>query len=308
MNGLELHCKTLELTTLLSTLLPNPSSNRSFLITIDGFTLAFWRCENHFFVFDSHAVNEFRKFDDCYERNLARLFQCSGFYSLAKSLLQNTLLDGEPRAHCIEEVIFAFPSSSNVQSQLVQDIQVHNTSSEDIFVSSILSGPTFLPPEVIVPVSVATRGRGGRPKKVKRGGFPARALKRTHIDVLFSDSDDEQILPRQIIVEADVHASDTQTEAITDGVESVVIDDDNTSGPPAKRSRFQFGKPIKAKPGRPKTSSTTREEQTREAVRKYFKNNPPAVQGAKDRYTTQNPEIHQESVRIYSQNNPEVNR
>ncbi|KAG8324173.1 hypothetical protein J6590_098567 [Homalodisca vitripennis] len=69
-----------------------------------------------------------------------------------------------------------------------------------------------------------------------------------------------------------------------------------------------FGRPKKVRRGRPKLLKTTRDEQVREAKRKYVEQNPKISVDARHRYHEQHPEVHREAVRRYSQQHPEVNR
>ncbi|KAG8279397.1 hypothetical protein J6590_106476, partial [Homalodisca vitripennis] len=69
-----------------------------------------------------------------------------------------------------------------------------------------------------------------------------------------------------------------------------------------------FGRPKKVRRGRPKLLKTTRDEQMREANRRYVQRNPKLSRDALRKYLEQHPEVHREAVRRYSQQYPEVNR
>ncbi|KAG8324172.1 hypothetical protein J6590_098566 [Homalodisca vitripennis] len=69
-----------------------------------------------------------------------------------------------------------------------------------------------------------------------------------------------------------------------------------------------FGRPKKIRRGRPKTLTTTRDEQVREASKRYVQRNPKIRRETNRKYLSQNPEVHRKAVRIYSQQHPEVNR
>ncbi|KAG8240483.1 hypothetical protein J6590_107730, partial [Homalodisca vitripennis] len=60
-----------------------------------------------------------------------------------------------------------------------------------------------------------------------------------------------------------------------------------------------FGRPKKIKPGRPKILKTTREEQVREAKKRYSQQNPETNRDAVRRYTEKNPEVNRAAVRRY---------
>lgn len=51
-----------------------------FLLTGQTVTVAFWRCKEHLYLFNSHTVNEERRFDFFNENNnLVRLFLYDGY-------------------------------------------------------------------------------------------------------------------------------------------------------------------------------------------------------------------------------------
>ncbi|KAG8250388.1 hypothetical protein J6590_102893 [Homalodisca vitripennis] len=69
-----------------------------------------------------------------------------------------------------------------------------------------------------------------------------------------------------------------------------------------------IGRPKKIRRGRPKTLTTTRDEQVREASKRYVQRNPKITRDTNRKYLAQNPEVHRKAVRIYSQQHPEVHR
>ncbi|KAG8273918.1 hypothetical protein J6590_011468 [Homalodisca vitripennis] len=69
-----------------------------------------------------------------------------------------------------------------------------------------------------------------------------------------------------------------------------------------------IGRPKKVRHGRPKLLKTTRDEQVKEANRRYVQRNPKLSRDALRKYLEQHPEVHREAVRRYSQQHPEVNR
>ncbi|KAG8284287.1 hypothetical protein J6590_106322, partial [Homalodisca vitripennis] len=72
--------------------------------------------------------------------------------------------------------------------------------------------------------------------------------------------------------------------------------------------RKAFGRPKKVCRGRPKLLITTRDEQVREANRRYVERNSKTTVDARRRYHEQHPEVHRKAVRRYSQRHPEGHR
>ncbi|KAG8265803.1 hypothetical protein J6590_086166 [Homalodisca vitripennis] len=75
-----------------------------------------------------------------------------------------------------------------------------------------------------------------------------------------------------------------------------------------KTKRKSIGRPKKIQRGRPKLQRTTRDEQVKEAKRRYVQRNPKVGRDALSRYLQQHPEVHREAVRRYSQQHPQVHR
>ncbi|KAG8319017.1 hypothetical protein J6590_100315 [Homalodisca vitripennis] len=69
-----------------------------------------------------------------------------------------------------------------------------------------------------------------------------------------------------------------------------------------------FGRPKKVRRGRPKILTTTRDEQVKEANRRYVQRNPKISRDALRRYLTQHPEVHKEAVRRYNKQHPQIHR
>ncbi|KAG8299622.1 hypothetical protein J6590_096324 [Homalodisca vitripennis] len=89
----------------------------------------------------------------------------------------------------------------------------------------------------------------------------------------------------------------------------------NNLGPKSKSpaltnttKRKGIGRPKKIQRGRPKLQRTTRDEQVKEAKRRYVQRNPKLGRDALSRYLQQHPEVHREAVRRYSQHHPQVHR
>ncbi|KAG8246396.1 hypothetical protein J6590_085830 [Homalodisca vitripennis] len=60
-----------------------------------------------------------------------------------------------------------------------------------------------------------------------------------------------------------------------------------------------FGRPKKIKPGRPKILKTTKEEQVREAKKRYSQQTPETNRDAVRSYTEKHPEVNRATVRLY---------
>lgn len=311
----QVELRVTELAHALENLMAEERTGIVFFFNGNLFTVAIWRRGSNYFLFNSHAVNERRVFDEeHWERNLARLFQCHSNLSLAALLLQNGPLDGVQRVYTIDRITFACPSISGMdRPQVVErdsDLQIsgpHDVPSHELAPVVLLpprddqrssldqsvSRQSPMEPEVIPTISVvSTRGRS-RPKKVKRG---------RPISVISMPTDEILVNEEQILLETFDPGLSYTVEADIHSVETLSITSDSTV---AKRGR---GRPIKVKRGRPKTLQTTREEQVRAAIKKYFQSNPQATKDASRRYTQQNPDVHRTAVREYSQQNSDVHR
>ncbi|KAG8286487.1 hypothetical protein J6590_013091 [Homalodisca vitripennis] len=126
--------------------------------------------------------------------------------------------------------------------------------------------------------------------------------------------------PTDIVAQSDSLTSDTQTPRICNTPTRTrggnVFDD-----PKLKKSprvilspleciikHKAIGRPKKIHRGRPKRLTSTRDEQVREAKKRYFKRNSKTIRDNLRQYIEQHPEIHRDAVRRYSQKHPEVNR
>lgn len=91
----------------LQRLMVGDSLNDGYLFTGQTVTVAFWRCQENLYLFDSHAVNQERRFDFTDENNnLARVFRCDGYFALAGLLLQNSAMDGVSRQFTVTKLSF----------------------------------------------------------------------------------------------------------------------------------------------------------------------------------------------------------
>ena len=82
-----------------------------FLFTGLNVTVYFWRCGDLLYLFDPHAVNENRQFDLVDDsNNLARLFRCDNYSSLASLLLSNVVFDGNIRQFSVTQLKFSIPA------------------------------------------------------------------------------------------------------------------------------------------------------------------------------------------------------
>ncbi|KAG8329315.1 hypothetical protein J6590_089602 [Homalodisca vitripennis] len=69
-----------------------------------------------------------------------------------------------------------------------------------------------------------------------------------------------------------------------------------------------FGRPKKVRCGRPRLLKPTRDEQVREANRRYVQRNPKLSCDALRKYLEQHPEVNRDAVCRYSEQHPEINR
>lgn len=94
----------------LQNLMVEDSLYDGFLLTGQTVTVAFWRCKEHIYLFNSHAVNEERRYDFLNENNnLVQLFLYDGYFSLASLLLRNAAMDGVSRKFSMTKVCFLPP-------------------------------------------------------------------------------------------------------------------------------------------------------------------------------------------------------
>lgn len=66
----------------------------SVIFTGQYYAVSFWRHNNFYFLFNSHAVNSSNQFLDQDELNVARLFRCHNLTSLASLLFARNIFDG----------------------------------------------------------------------------------------------------------------------------------------------------------------------------------------------------------------------
>ncbi|KAG8265946.1 hypothetical protein J6590_082435 [Homalodisca vitripennis] len=86
--------------------------NTVFLFTGQTVTVAFWRSHEKLYLFDPHPVNEEIIYDLANENNnLAWLFQCESYPTLASLLLSNAALDGAIRQFTITRMSFYQPQA-----------------------------------------------------------------------------------------------------------------------------------------------------------------------------------------------------
>jgi hypothetical protein len=210
------------------------SENCYFLFTGQLVTVSIWCSQGHFYLFDSHAVNEVRQRDSNSGKNLARLFTCSSAISLADLLLSNAALGCEGSQFGITEIKFSLPCpSSLIEVAVIPPIDTAKSQNNSAYSKK---GP-------------------GRPKKVKRGR--PKVLETTR---------------EQQIKQAKKKYSQQHPEVNRDAV---------------------------------KRYSQDHPEVNRKAVKRYSQGHPEVNQKAVKRYTRDHPEVHRDAVRRHSQRNPE---
>lgn len=114
-------------------------------------TVAFWRQNDLLYLFDPHAVNEERRFDFFNDdNNLARLFQCDSYLSLASLLLSNAALDGVSRQFTITQLTFGRTASQVHpmvfdKSQIVIPSNQHDQQSSK---TNVISHHSYIDPKL----------------------------------------------------------------------------------------------------------------------------------------------------------------
>jgi hypothetical protein len=154
-----------ELSSALQSLMACDSLDTGYLFTGLNVTVGFWRSADRLLVFDPHAVNAERRFDSDSSKNLARLFCCPNYYSLAELLLSNSVCDGRERQFSVTRLRFrgsAAPfSMSTPISTNILEADPKLTSLVPVVVLSPLKRSKLNIPEL--------KKGPGRPKKIKRG-------------------------------------------------------------------------------------------------------------------------------------------
>jgi len=230
----DVSASVLSLSHVLEGLMAEDCQNMGFLFTGQTVTVSFWRCQDQLYLFDPHAVNETRQYDFSNDsKNLARLFQCENYSSLAMLLLSNAALDGTLRQYSITRLKFS-----------------HSIPQENNLMSSIGRNSTSIPEAQCSTSAQNTKAKTvmkikavGRPKKVKRGR------------------------PKKL---------------------------NNTRNEQVKEAKKRYNKRYP--------------EINRESIRRHLKDHPQSNRVAVHRYTKQNPEVHRDSVRRYTEQHPEVHR
>lgn len=82
----------------------------SVIFTGQYYAVSFWRHNNFYFLFNSHAVNSSNQFLDQDELNVARLFRCHNLTSLASLLFARNIFDGSQYSmHKLRVLNYASP-------------------------------------------------------------------------------------------------------------------------------------------------------------------------------------------------------
>ncbi|XP_054260342.1 uncharacterized protein LOC128984992 [Macrosteles quadrilineatus] len=283
--------------------------NVGFLFTGLNVTVGFWHSQDKYFLFDPHAVNEHRQHDISIRgNNLARLFACDSYISLASLLLCNVVYEANAHQYSITQLKFdshvASASLDFVFNPVITPLPSlnftptpHCPSPEFLILNDSINeslsqcpSPDFLqdpklntlyPVVVISPLrkfkslpNLETPRKGpGRPKKLKRGR-----------PKVLNTTKDEQIAAAK--------------KKYTDNHPDKNVDDacrHRETHPDSHREAVRI-------------YSQSHPEVNREAVGRYSQTHPEVNREAVGRYSQTHPEVNREAVQRYSQTHPEVNR
>uniref|UniRef100_A0A8D8VRR9 ATP-dependent DNA helicase n=1 Tax=Cacopsylla melanoneura TaxID=428564 RepID=A0A8D8VRR9_9HEMI len=283
-----------------------------FLFTGLHSTVSFWRTDDQFFLFDSHAVNERRVYDHHPENNRARLFSCSTFMGLG-SLLLNRLADGPRHEYSIHRVHLEMVTSHLEDQERMYLPRTPEPAVEPMSVSPLLQ------PDIL---NSTTSKKTGRPKKVRRGRKPVvkehstsvRKTERSTVDQLEEDMSSVTIgsivqngSPRQPQLEEMMPFSPRQDPKLRTAC--VVVSPLNMDlGSPVESRTSRKGRHKKVKRGRPKTLESTQEEQLAAAKRKYASSHSDAISQSKRRYVLEHPDVNRKAAKKYNKKHPDVHR
>ncbi|XP_054282185.1 uncharacterized protein LOC128999618 [Macrosteles quadrilineatus] len=255
--------------------MPADSLDGGFLFTGQLVTVAFWRHQDHFYLFDSHAVNETRRRDIESDKNKARLFVCGSFPTLASLLLVNCAFVGGQ--YSIMKLRFSIDST-------VRSIERIDNDPQPIPPSQTVSAPKKCP---------------GRPKKAKRGrpktlettreeqvNAAKKKYRETHSDQIRDDKKQYSQDHPEVNRAAVGRYSQTHPE-----VNRAAVGRYSQTHPEVNRAAV----------GR---YSQTHPEVNRAAVERYSQSHPEVNREAVGRYSQRNPDASRQRVQIFRLHNP----
>jgi hypothetical protein len=161
-----------DLSVALQSLMADDSIETGYLFTGLNVTVGFWRSADQMLIFDPHAVNSERRFDSDDSKNLARLFCCGDYYSLASLLLSNSVCDGRERQFSVTRLRFSYTVPISYDKDLFfSRPSQSNTVETDLKLTALVPIVVLSPLKSVfsMPNVVQSKRGAGRPKTIKRG-------------------------------------------------------------------------------------------------------------------------------------------